>query len=356
MKKGFTLIELLAVIVILAIIALIATPIILGIIADARNEAKIRSAELYLTALEQAIMRKKMSDTTFNPSSCDINGQIVTCGGETLNVDVDGEKPTSGTITINNGQTEEVKLSYTDLEFETDANNNLVSYERAYEIGEEVTFIPGTRAIAWNVIAETKDTVTLMMSDILGEKTTWYWIGSNVNGPSAALVYLNELTKDWDNVDSIQSYEYINNLNGENEGKGYQKLEIVNGVITITTLDAEEKTPYEIQSEEYPNTGVEDPDIPTLYEESPAKARLITKEEVEALLEKNIDHEFINNFNAAPADYDIDGYWTLTGVEDSSNWSAYSVRWRGEFYDEDVESYFDTGMRPVITIPKTKLQ
>ena len=33
-KKGFTLIELLAVIVILAIIALIATPIILGIIND----------------------------------------------------------------------------------------------------------------------------------------------------------------------------------------------------------------------------------------------------------------------------------------------------------------------------------
>ena len=36
-KKGFTLIELLAVIVILAIIALIATPIILGIIDDTRK-------------------------------------------------------------------------------------------------------------------------------------------------------------------------------------------------------------------------------------------------------------------------------------------------------------------------------
>ena len=44
-NKGFTLIELLAVIVILAIIALIATPIILGIINDARESAKKRSAE-----------------------------------------------------------------------------------------------------------------------------------------------------------------------------------------------------------------------------------------------------------------------------------------------------------------------
>jgi type IV pilus assembly protein PilA len=39
MKKGFTLIELLAVIVILAVIALIATPIILGIIDDTKKSA-----------------------------------------------------------------------------------------------------------------------------------------------------------------------------------------------------------------------------------------------------------------------------------------------------------------------------
>ena len=39
-KKGFTLIELLAVIVILAIIALIATPIILGVIDNARKNSE----------------------------------------------------------------------------------------------------------------------------------------------------------------------------------------------------------------------------------------------------------------------------------------------------------------------------
>lgn len=54
-NKGFTLIELLAVIVILAIIALIATPIILGIINDARESAKTRSAELVATGVEYAI-------------------------------------------------------------------------------------------------------------------------------------------------------------------------------------------------------------------------------------------------------------------------------------------------------------
>ena len=45
-NKGFTLIELLAVIVILAIIALIATPIILGIINDSRKSADDETAKL----------------------------------------------------------------------------------------------------------------------------------------------------------------------------------------------------------------------------------------------------------------------------------------------------------------------
>ena len=58
-NKGFTLIELLAVIVILAIIALIATPIILGIIEDARDSAKERSAELVYTGVQYAYLERQ---------------------------------------------------------------------------------------------------------------------------------------------------------------------------------------------------------------------------------------------------------------------------------------------------------
>ena len=46
MKKGFTLIELLAVIIILAIIALIATPIILNVIDDAKKSAGLSEANM----------------------------------------------------------------------------------------------------------------------------------------------------------------------------------------------------------------------------------------------------------------------------------------------------------------------
>ena len=51
-QKGFTLIELLAVIVILAIIALIATPIILNIVSKARKSAAADSVYGIMKAME----------------------------------------------------------------------------------------------------------------------------------------------------------------------------------------------------------------------------------------------------------------------------------------------------------------
>ena len=65
-EKAFTLIELLAVIVILAIIALIATPIILGIIKDARENAKKRSAELVYTGVEYAYTQSLFKEGSEN--------------------------------------------------------------------------------------------------------------------------------------------------------------------------------------------------------------------------------------------------------------------------------------------------
>ena len=63
-NKGFTLIELLAVIVILAIIALIATPIILGIIDDARQSAKENSAKYIVSTLETSYATAYMKSYT----------------------------------------------------------------------------------------------------------------------------------------------------------------------------------------------------------------------------------------------------------------------------------------------------
>ena len=114
-KKGFTLIELLAVIVILAIIALIATPIVLNIIKDSRESAGLRSAEMYLDAVEQSISVEKMKNTSFNPSSCNITKEgNLYCDDyeDKIDVEVKGEKPINGSITFESGKIKEVRLEY----------------------------------------------------------------------------------------------------------------------------------------------------------------------------------------------------------------------------------------------------
>jgi len=61
-KNAFTLIELLAVIVILAVIALIATPIILGIVEDAKKDAFLRSVELVISTTDIDIANKNFNE------------------------------------------------------------------------------------------------------------------------------------------------------------------------------------------------------------------------------------------------------------------------------------------------------
>lgn len=93
MKKGFTLIELLAVIVILAIIALIATPIILGIINDARTSAKERSAELVYTGVEYAYTTSLYKNTEgtvlADPTLTDLKNNLQV--DNVASAEVDGE-------------------------------------------------------------------------------------------------------------------------------------------------------------------------------------------------------------------------------------------------------------------------
>ena len=66
MKKGFTLIELLAVIVILAIISLIATPIVLNIINETKESATLRSAEFYMNAVENKVAMEMLKGETLD--------------------------------------------------------------------------------------------------------------------------------------------------------------------------------------------------------------------------------------------------------------------------------------------------
>lgn len=97
-KKGFTLVELLAVIVILAIIALIATPIILNVIDDARKNSARNSAYGYIDAVEKWSAQQMLNQQ----ADFSLNGKYTknTLSGVT----VKGDTPTDVTLNYTNGK------------------------------------------------------------------------------------------------------------------------------------------------------------------------------------------------------------------------------------------------------------
>ena len=118
-RNGFTLIELLAVIVILAIIALIATPIILNVINDARKSAAKDSAYGYIEAIETQNQLAILDSEKYSKIE---SGDVTNLNSR---VNVKGTKPTSGTVTIENGKV-------------TSATLTINGYELTYD-GDKVT-------------------------------------------------------------------------------------------------------------------------------------------------------------------------------------------------------------------------
>ena len=101
-NKGFTLIELLAVIVILAIIALIATPMILGVIDTAKRGSAESSALGYVESVEKSIMLQQVKGgaaIAADTYTIDASGNLTKDSSVALTVDFKGAIPT-GTVTI----------------------------------------------------------------------------------------------------------------------------------------------------------------------------------------------------------------------------------------------------------------
>ena len=90
-KKGFTLIELVAVLVIMAIIALIVTPLVMSIIRKAKTAADKRSVDAYGRSIELAIAGYLMDTGTFPTSisqlTIEYSGDEVVCSTTQLNPD-----------------------------------------------------------------------------------------------------------------------------------------------------------------------------------------------------------------------------------------------------------------------------
>ena len=105
-KKGFTLIELLAVIVVLAIIALIATPIVLNLINNAKEGAAKSSATAYVKAVENGVVQELLNSNDqsytgkFNVDSTGLKFVSDTDNNKKITVDASGKLPKSGSYVL----------------------------------------------------------------------------------------------------------------------------------------------------------------------------------------------------------------------------------------------------------------
>ena len=168
MNKGFTLIELLAVIVILAIIALIATPIVLNIINESKESSVLRSADFYLDALKNEIVLQNMKEGgSFKPNVCQINNGTISCDGKEINLNVDGEIPNIGSITINNGKVTEATLTF--------GENTIIMNSKGELVFDDVTLVnyikklyKETKTTTVNNIEYSLDETHGLMNDRLG--------------------------------------------------------------------------------------------------------------------------------------------------------------------------------------------
>ena len=90
-RKGFTLIELIAVLVILAVLALIVTPLVMNIVKKTKDSANKRSVDAYGKAVELSVATYLL-DTHEYPETLDnltveYRGNEVVCNIKTLNSD-----------------------------------------------------------------------------------------------------------------------------------------------------------------------------------------------------------------------------------------------------------------------------
>ena len=131
-KKGFTLIELLAVIVVLAIIALIATPIVMNTIKNAKKGAAERTADNYIKQVETAVAESRIDGTKIANGTYNIqpDGNLCPTSGcgendkDKITIDMSGNKPSGGTVTISNGGVLQVGTTMTVGDYDVIYSNN----------------------------------------------------------------------------------------------------------------------------------------------------------------------------------------------------------------------------------------
>ena len=327
-NKGFTLVELLAVIVILAIIALIATPIILNVINDAKKQAAKDSAYGYMDAVEKYIVSSELEDESIQDGIYSV---------EDLNkkISVKGSTPDNGTIKI---ESKTVKRYDIGIDGYAVSNGEVkkVSTTKSFKNGTAVYYNPETGkkcddyteansttgknsgCMKWYVFNDKEGNATVNV--ILDHNTTagvaYNSTGSNSEMKEVKKTLEND-TKDWKNTARLITANEIAKITGN--------------------------TGWDASMENQPWFYL-DSNNQTLTTSSTNKSKYAW------LFDYTMD---CTNYGCNKSDLSTLGYWTTT-TKTGTTGAAWCVGSHGDL-GTTVVGLSGFGIRPVITISKSNV-
>ena len=225
-NKGFTLVELLAVIVILALIALIATPIILNVINDAKKQAAKDSAYGYMDAVEKYIVSSELEDESIQ------DGRYSVEELNSMGVSVKGSTPDNGNIEIKNSSVKSYDIGidgYVVINGEVEK----VSTTKSFKNGTAVYYNPVSRekctgyteansttgknsgCMKWYVFNDKEGNATV---NVILDHNTTAGVAYNSTGSNSEMKEvkrkLEEDTKDWKNTARLITANEVAKITG----------------------------------------------------------------------------------------------------------------------------------------------
>ncbi len=391
-KYGFTLIELLAVIVVLAIIALIATPIVMNTIKKSKKGAAERSADSYVKQVEVAVAEERLSKNEVLEGEYQITSDGNLCRDKSascsddnkIKIEMSGTKPTSGKIKITNGSVDQSSSSMTIEDYTVSYNSTKKTYEatekgsttpdtpqstKTYTNGEVVYFNVdnGTKCSNYTETQSNTgvkrgcmkfyafnddggDTVNLILDHNTTAKLAWNSSGSNASGPSEVLTQLNDDTKTWGGTETPSNYTMDQSTQGSK----------AKYTIDYSTYKARLITANEIAQITGNTTWDEKTANNDYYFDSKTTTASTTCKSGDTsgcqygwLYDRT--HKNCIAFGCLnKSDKETYGYWTASSRAVDSN-CAWSVDYIAFMYNTTVGNPVSYGVRPVIEVLKSKL-
>ena len=384
-RNAFTLIELLAVIVVLAIIALIATPIVMNTIKNSKKGAAERGAENYIKQVETAIAtskldNKEVADGTYTIDQ-DGNITVPSLPNGKLIIEMNGTKPTSGKIKITNGSVDQSSSNMTIGDYDVTYNPAKKTYEatekgstttKTYSNGEVVYFNvttgekcsdyketqsnTGTKTGCMKFYAFNDDggsNVNLLLDHNTTAEVFWNLTVSTASGPKEVLNQLKKDTALWQGTITPENYS----IDQSEQGSG------VKYAVDYSDYKARLITAQEVAQitgnttwDEKTSNSIFYFDTNTTTESKTCKYGNTTGCKYGWLYDRTTDdctkYGCLNNSDSDLSTY---GYWTVSSRADNSNY-AWSVYYNGGTLTNGyVGGAHSHGVRPVITVAKSNL-